>query len=359
MIAAPPLQAGTPALMVLGQNGTALRALARTLAVVFSIQTATLAGSAGLVPARFDGIIITVHGLGDNELMRQTAAALHPFLMQGLPVLAVADNPEGKNAVRARLLGASAVLPTSMTARVLTQSVRRLLGLRPATGSDPDQPLQEIVLTLDDLMQASARGRPPSPALARHAVADMRHAIAADGVARWLEQVRTVHDRTYRHSLLVAGLMAGFAQSFRFPEEDMTTLLTGALLHDVGKTLIPTEIIDKPGRLTDTEMSQMRQHAALGYDLLTADGGYDPIVLSIVRSHHEYLDGSGYPDGLRGVKIPDPVRIATLCDIFAALIEERSYKAALSPVQASDQMTAMSGKLDTDLLRAFEKVFVR
>jgi HD-GYP domain-containing protein (c-di-GMP phosphodiesterase class II) len=88
--------------------------------------------------------------------------------------------------------------------------------------------------------------------------------------------------------------------------------------------------------------------------LLTGD--YDALTLSVVRSHHEYLDGSGYPDGLRGPQIPDLVRLITICDIFAALIEARPYKAPKSAPEAYAILRQMTAKLDVDLVRAFGEV---
>jgi HD-GYP domain-containing protein (c-di-GMP phosphodiesterase class II) len=90
--------------------------------------------------------------------------------------------------------------------------------------------------------------------------------------------------------------------------------------------------------------------------LLTGD--YDALTLSVVRSHHEYLDGSGYPDGLRGAQIPDLVRLITICDIFAALIEARPYKAPKAPGDAYAILGSMKAKLDADLVRAFGAVAV-
>ncbi len=96
---------------------------------------------------------------------------------------------------------------------------------------------------------------------------------------------------------------------------DSYRLTKAALLHDVGKTKIPLSILNKPGRLTDDEMAVMRTHAALGYDMLE-HGGFSRKCCMVVRSHHEMLDGSGYPDGLRAPEIPDLVRLVTICDIL-------------------------------------------
>ena len=100
----------------------------------------------------------------------------------------------------------------------------------------------------------------------------------------------------------------------------------------------------------------MRQHPALGFEALKSVPGIDPEVLDAVRHHHEYLDGSGYPDALREPAIADIVRLLTISDIFAALIEARPYKATMSRAKAYDILTQMSGKLEPALVRAFKPI---
>ena len=103
----------------------------------------------------------------------------------------------------------------------------------------------------------------------------------------------------------------------------------------------------------------MRGHPVIGYKMLVKQGGLRPEVLAAVRSHHEYLDGSGYPDGLKDAEIGDIVRMITICDIYAALIERRSYKPPMAPDQAYGMLVLMGTKLDAALVRAFEAVVLK
>jgi HD-GYP domain-containing protein (c-di-GMP phosphodiesterase class II) len=105
------------------------------------------------------------------------------------------------------------------------------------------------------------------------------------------------------------------------------------------------------------EMSRIREHPTRGYDLLLEQGGFSEQVMDCVLHHHELLDGSGYPDGLKGDEIGDLVRITTIADIFSALIEPRAYKEALPAEDAFEIMRKMDGKLDADLMRAFRPIF--
>ena len=136
-------------------------------------------------------------------------------------------------------------------------------------------------------------------------------------------------------------------------EEDQQRLTRSALLHDIGKAQIPRAILQKPSRLTEGEMAIMRTHPSLGQLVLQRGGTFPEEVLSVARHHHEYLDGSGYPAGLRGAAIPDAVRIITICDIFGALIERRAYRAPMDPMHALQVLADMNDKLDGDLVRAF------
>ncbi|MGY3606011.1 MULTISPECIES: HD-GYP domain-containing protein [unclassified Bradyrhizobium] len=176
------------------------------------------------------------------------------------------------------------------------------------------------------------------------------------GIGPWMETVRRHHGGTYRHSLLVTGFAVAFAQKLKMRPKDQQRIAHAALLHDVGKSFIPIDILDKPGKLTDHEMEQIRQHPRYGYDLLTQQGGFPAEILDCVLHHHELLDGSGYPDRLRTGQIADLVRVITIADIFSALVEDRPYRQSLPPTNAFRIMQDMGNKLDGDLLNAFRPV---
>jgi HD-GYP domain-containing protein (c-di-GMP phosphodiesterase class II) len=129
-----------------------------------------------------------------------------------------------------------------------------------------------------------------------------------------------------------------------------------ATLHDVGKARIPLSILDKPGRLDPVEDEIMKRHPVIGYELLKDLSGISAEVLDGVRHHHEYLDGSGYPDGLTAEGISDLVRLLTISDIFAALVEQRPYRPPMSREAAYKVLCGMEGKLEGSLVKAFRKV---
>ena len=113
-------------------------------------------------------------------------------------------------------------------------------------------------------------------------------------------------------------------------EDRMRKLGLGLLVHDVGKLAVPPEILNKPGRLTDDEMDVMKTHPLAGAELLRP-ADLSPLAVSVVRDHHERIDGSGYPAGLDGAQIQEFPRIAAVADVYDAVTSERVYKPAAPP----------------------------
>ncbi|WP_263408859.1 HD-GYP domain-containing protein [Terriglobus tenax] len=163
-----------------------------------------------------------------------------------------------------------------------------------------------------------------------------------------------LHDKqAYRHSLLVAEITGAFAATIGLSSRAQKHLVRAALLHDVGKMEVPVDLLNKPGRLTEGELRIVHSHAERGYRMLLETEMFSPDILDIVLHHHEKLDGSGYPAGLRGRSVRNVVRMVTICDIYAALIEPRAYRASLSSQKALEIMVGMSDGLDRDLFDIF------
>src|SRR3954471_440507 len=160
-----------------------------------------------------------------------------------------------------------------------------------------------------------------------------------------LEDLNAFDDYTHRHSVQVTvlGLLIARRQwrtdgwldyrgrrRYDRIEDRMRKLGLGLLVHDVGKLAVPPEILNKPGRLTDEEMAVMRIHPEAGVELLRA-ADISPLAASVVRDHHERIDGSGYPGGLVGAQVQDFPRIAAVADVYDAVTSERVYKPAVPP----------------------------
>jgi putative nucleotidyltransferase with HDIG domain len=179
-------------------------------------------------------------------------------------------------------------------------------------------------------------------------------AVADVGLAKWLEVVRHYHKGTFQHCLLVTGVVSTFGHKTGMRKKHVLTLTVGGLLHDIGKAEVPTEILDKPGKLTDAEFAQIKKHPVAGYEYLRRQGSLDSETLAAVRHHHEYLDGSGYPDGIVASEIGDLTRIMTICDVYGALVEQRAYKPPRSPAVAMEILVDMAkkGKVEYQLVKA-------
>lgn len=271
----------------------------------------------------------------------------------------VVDQKARLDAAQAYALGATHVLFNP----VYQESLLAALGdsgkpREPAGDADPvaREAASEGAACLDSMFRRVSAGQQVDVAETIRAAAKIADAVGESGFSHWLETVRRHHEGTYQHCLLVTGTAAAFGLGLGLARADMERLYTAAMFHDVGKAKIPSVVLDKPGRLDDRERALIETHPAAGYDALIGTGGMSPEILDAVRHHHEYLDGSGYPDGLGAAGIADLVRVLTISDIFAALIEDRRYKPPMSRAQAFDILIGMRGKLEMPLVTAFKQV---
>jgi putative nucleotidyltransferase with HDIG domain len=183
--------------------------------------------------------------------------------------------------------------------------------------------------------------------------------VAEHGSTEWLAMVRRHHEGTYQHCLLVTGVVIDFGLRLGVSSVDLERLYSAAMFHDLGKAKVPLAILDKPGSLDAGERAIVEAHPVAGYEALKRTPTVSSEILDAVRHHHEFLDGSGYPDGLSGGSISDIVRILTISDIFAALIEDRRYQPPMSREKAFAVLCGMQGKLEKPLLNAFRDVALR
>lgn len=160
---------------------------------------------------------------------------------------------------------------------------------------------------------------------------------------------------TYLHSLSVCTLMQAVARRMGLGRDECLDAGLAGLLHDLGKTLTPPAILNKPGPLTAAEMRIVRRHAEDGCSMLESAGIAHRASLDTVLHHHEKFDGSGYPHGLAGEQIPLVARIASVCDVYDALTVDRPYRNALVPAEALRRMQSWQGHFDEDALHCLVK----
>ncbi|WP_036141670.1 HD-GYP domain-containing protein [Luteibacter sp. 9135] len=189
---------------------------------------------------------------------------------------------------------------------------------------------------------------------ARELVDDMSRSIESHPSALLsLVRLKTADDYTYMHSVAVAALMISFARHLQLDSLRVRAAGMAGLLHDVGKSQVPLDVLNKPAELSATETAQVRRHPQLGHRLLVSRGGVDPEALDACLHHHEKFDGTGYPDGLVGEQITRLARMTAICDVYDAITSDRPYKRAWDPAHSVQRMASWHGHFDPRLFRAF------
>jgi diguanylate cyclase (GGDEF)-like protein len=172
-------------------------------------------------------------------------------------------------------------------------------------------------------------------------------------VERWLRLLDLRDYETRAHTQRVASLTRSLARTVGIPELELDSVYAGALLHDIGKIAVPDAILFKKGELTPDEWKVMKMHPEYAYDLMSPIPFFQN-ALDIPLYHHEHWDGSGYPRGLRGDKIPLCARLFTMVDVWDALNSDRPYRPAWKPKDVLDFVRQESGKIfDPSLLSLF------
>lgn len=165
-------------------------------------------------------------------------------------------------------------------------------------------------------------------------------------------------DYTYKHCLRVAMLASSVCKELGQTEEQIKETVISGLLHDIGKSNIDHDIIIKPGKLTDEEFAEIKRHPLIGYNILKQGNNYNANILSGVLFHQEKYDGSGYPTGIAGEKIPIIARILTVCDVFDALTSNRPYRKPWSVAETEEYILGGSGThFDLEVTKAFLRAF--
>ncbi len=177
------------------------------------------------------------------------------------------------------------------------------------------------------------------------------HLRTIEGLSMAIEaKDQNTHDHLFR----VRAYVQAVGRELKLDKLAMQALQTAAFLHDIGKLAVPEHIVNKPGKLTPEEFEKMKIHPVVGADILERVRFPYPVV-PIVRSHHEWWDGSGYPDGLRGEEIPIGARILTVVDCFDAMVSDRPYRQGMSTENALGIIRNLAGRqFDPRVVAVFE-----
>ena len=171
-----------------------------------------------------------------------------------------------------------------------------------------------------------------------------------------LARLKTADDYTYMHSVAVCALMVALSKQLGLDETQTRSAGIAGLLHDLGKALMPMDVLNKPGKLTDEEFNIIKTHPEEGYKLLLGSTGADEIALDVVLHHHEKTDGSGYPKHLKDSEISRFAKMGAVCDVYDAITSNRPYKAGWDPAESLRKMAEWSnGHFDPTIFQAFVK----
>jgi HD-GYP domain-containing protein (c-di-GMP phosphodiesterase class II) len=187
-----------------------------------------------------------------------------------------------------------------------------------------------------------------------HIATDLMSAIEdSNAVAIDISALKTSDEYTFKHSVDVATMSMILAKKQGLSRQEVQEIGIAGLLHDVGKTKIPPEILNKPDRLTDEEFAVMKQHSVYSYHIVKERSEYSDAIALGVLQHHEKMNGKGYPLGMVEGQISPYARILSVADIYDALVTERPYKSAYSQRDAVEMIMSMTDELSMPAMRAF------
>jgi putative nucleotidyltransferase with HDIG domain len=168
-------------------------------------------------------------------------------------------------------------------------------------------------------------------------------------------RLKTADEYTYMHSVSVCALMVSLGRQLGLDDETVRDAGMAGLLHDLGKAVMPQEIINKPGKLTDEEFTIIKSHPVRGHEMLIESGVDNERVLDVARHHHERMDGKGYPDSLVADNLSLIARMSAVCDVYDAVTSDRPYKSGWDPAESVSKMATWQGHFDPMVLQTFIK----
>ena len=192
---------------------------------------------------------------------------------------------------------------------------------------------------------------------AKQLVEEIAESVARNpGALISLARLKTADDYTYMHSVAVCAMMVALAKQLGLDEAQTRSLGLAGLMHDLGKAVMPMEVLNKPGKLSPAEFDIIKSHPVEGHKMLLTGRNPDPIVLDVCLHHHEKTDGSGYPKGLKTDEISLFAKMGAVCDVYDAITSNRPYKLGWDPAESLRKMAEWAnGHFDPKVFQAFVK----
>ncbi|HET7774903.1 MAG TPA: HD-GYP domain-containing protein [Azospira sp.] len=260
--------------------------------------------------------------------------------------------------------GEAAISETESEAQVVEEQVRAAQATRSRERTSVSAEMQRAAKicasskkAVVSMFQEARMGKAVDAEQAQALVEEISDSIARNpGALISLARLKTADDYTYMHSVAVCALMVALARQLGLDEAQTRAAGLAGLLHDLGKAAIPLEILNKPGKLTEEEFAVIKTHPAEGHAILLEGRGVTPEALDVCLHHHEKMDGSGYPKGLKGEQISLLAKMGAVCDVYDAITSNRPYKAGWDPAESIKKMAEWAeGHFDPRVFQAFVK----
>lgn len=304
--------------------------------------------------------MIVVHeGLRPNGGLKAVERIRHHKQNKFTPILFAGNSKDRFAAYNAVARGASEYVCLfdhnnslkEITHRLVNETIEQTWEQLP---EEPRKALQQTAKCFKAVTEQIVHGHQIAVKEVEESCMPLVKAIETSQIAAIMDGIRNYDDYTYVHSMRVATLLALFGYGIGVKGHDLVTLAAGGLLHDVGKIKISTDVLNKPGRLNDMEWGIIRGHVNNSLDILTHSEEVTRGILVISGQHHEKLDGSGYPNGLKGGQVNELARMAAIADIYGALSDRRTYKPAIEPDKVFPILESMTSELDQHLVELFK-----
>jgi HD-GYP domain-containing protein (c-di-GMP phosphodiesterase class II) len=261
-------------------------------------------------------------------------------------------------------VGESAVSEAESDAQVeaaLEQVVLERRNVAPRTTAEEIENAAKICLqskrAVISMFEEARMGKAVDTGGAQKLVEEITDSVARNpGALISLARLKTADDYTYMHSVAVCAMMVALAKQLKLDEQQTRLAGLAGLMHDLGKAMMPMEILNKPGKLTTAEFEIVKQHPREGHRLLLTGENVDPAVLDVCLHHHEKTDGSGYPMGLKEAQISLFAKMGAVCDVYDAITSNRPYKVGWDPAESLRRMAEWAkGHFDIQVFQAFVK----
>ena len=264
--------------------------------------------------------------------------------------------------------GAAAAAP-AVTREAVAQAVERELEFVASMPFELDEPVsgqdafaqaaalyRSSVPKISSMFNEARLGKAVSAAECEDLVDEISESVLRNpGALISVARLKRRDEYTYMHSVAVCALMVSLGRQLGLQGDHLKKAGLAGMLHDLGKAVMPLDVLNKPGKLTDDEFATMKSHPERGHALLVEGGTVGPVVLDVCLHHHEKFDGTGYPHGLQGEQISLFAKMGAVCDVYDAITSVRPYKNGWDPGEALRRMAQWKGHFDPRVFQAFVK----